>query len=66
MAYLSLSSVMAEMNSEESRARQMLDLSPLNLPPMYEQEEPEPVLKEKPTEQTPLAELLGLLGGGKQ
>lgn len=66
MPYLSLSAVMAEMNSEESRARQMLDLSPLNLPQGYQQQEPEPVLKEKPTAATPLTDILQLFGGGKQ
>lgn len=64
MPYLSLSSVMSEMNAEESRARGMLDLSTMNLTVPIPEEEVEPVLKEKPTPASPLADLMKIISGG--
>ena len=66
MPYLSLSSIMSEMNAEENRAKGMLDLSTLNLPQSREPQEPDPELKDKPPPATPLEDILKLFGGVKQ
>lgn len=65
MAYLSLSSVMAEMNAAEADARRLLDdtILAVNLP--QSQEEPEPKLKEKPGKAGATSDITRILSGEK-